>query len=96
MPALFSLCMVAILLWSTGAGAACLFHKHRTCVDFSGIPGITQQIIGPAQIPAAPKSVAPPPESGVTDKSSTYNGPTLGFSRMIRRAPEIGYHWSTN
>ncbi|HVC52960.1 MAG TPA: hypothetical protein VND87_13145 [Stellaceae bacterium] len=91
MPKLFSLCVAAILLTSTAAGAVCLPSKGRKCVDLSGIPDAARQVIGSEEL-ATTKAAVPPPAAVPTP----YTGPTIGFSNMIRSAPEIGYHWSIN
>jgi hypothetical protein len=85
----FAVGMVAALLWGTAALGACLQTKQRSCIDLSAIPNIAQQVVGAENLPA-PTEKSPPP----TTSTSTYNGPTIGLSNTVRRAPEIGYHWS--
>jgi len=91
MPKLLSLCVAAILLTSTAAGAVCLPSKRHKCVDLSGIPDAAQQVIGSEKLATTKAAPVPP-----TATQAPYTGPTIGFSNMIRRAPEIGYHWSIN
>jgi len=85
---LYPLSVVAVMTWSTVAFGACVPVKQRDCVDLSAIPDIAQQVITPEK--AAPRAEKTPP----TLPTSTYNGPTLGMSNAVRRAPEVGYHWS--
>jgi hypothetical protein len=88
MPVVYPLSVVVVMTWSTVAFGACVPLKHRDCIDLSAVPDIAQQVI-------APEKVAPPPEKAPpTPPTSTYNGPTVGMSNAVRRAPEIGYHWS--
>lgn len=60
----------------------------RNCVDLGSVPQISQQIVDGERIAAPPKT-APP-----GDVQPAYTGPALGVSKMIRRAPTVGYHWA--
>ncbi|HEY1796160.1 MAG TPA: hypothetical protein VGG57_08570 [Stellaceae bacterium] len=82
-----SLGIASALLWVTAASAACLPTKQRGCVDLSAIPNIAQQVVG-AEKPPTPTEKAPP-----TLPPSGYTGPMIGFSKAVRRAPEISYRW---
>lgn len=84
----FSLGMMAALLWCTAAFGACLPTKQHRCVDLSAIPNIAQQVVGGEKLPPPAKKAPPPVVS-----TFTYDGPTLGFSNAVRRAPEIKYQW---
>lgn len=87
MPVRFWMTGVAALLWSAGAFGACI-SGTPSCPDLSNIPEIAQNIVGQEK-PVTPAQVAPP-----SDPSSSYTGPTFGVSNALRRAPEVGYHWS--
>jgi len=63
-------------------------NQSRNCVDLGSVPQISQQIVDGEHIAAPPKT-APP-----GDAPPAYTGPALGVSKMIRRAPTVGYHWA--
>lgn len=83
----FSLSVAAALLWSTVALGACATTAHPHCVDLSAIPNIGQQIIG------APKPPVRTDKEPPSLPKDSYNGPRIGMSNAVRRAPEIGYRW---
>jgi hypothetical protein len=60
----------------------------RNCVDLGSVPQISQKIVDGEQIAAPPKTTAP------GDAQPAYTGPAVGMSKMIRRAPTVGYHWA--
>lgn len=89
MARLVLLSIAAALMWSAAAAAGCVAtKKHPTCVDLSAVPNIGQQVIG-TETPAPRAAKEPPPALPV----EKYQGPRLGFSNAVRRAPEIGYRW---
>jgi hypothetical protein len=60
----------------------------RNCVDLGGVPQISQEIV-------AGEHIAPPPKTAPPNDAQTpYTGPAVGVSKMIRRAPTVGYHWA--
>jgi hypothetical protein len=63
--------------------------QSRNCVDLGGVPQISQQIVDGEHIAAPPKTITPP-----SDAQPAYTGPAVGVSKMIRRAPTVGYHWA--
>ena len=63
-------------------------NQSRNCVDLGGVPQISQKIVAGEHIATPPKT-AP-----ATDAQSTYTGPSLGVSKMLRRAPTVGYQWA--
>ena len=83
-----SLGVVAALLWGTAAYGACVPAKKHNCVDLSAIPNIAQEVVGAEKLP--PRGEKTPPE---LPAANTYNGPTIGLSNAVRRAPEIKYKW---
>ena len=80
--------VAAFLLTGGAAWAACPPGQSHNCVDLGSVPQISQQIVDGEHIAAPPKT-AP---SG--DTQPAYTGPALGLSKMIRRAPTVGYHWA--
>ena len=80
--------VAASILGSNSAWSVCLPSRLHSCVDLDFAPQISQQIVAGEHFAAPPKT-APP---GVP--KLPYNGPTVGFDPMTRRAPTVGYHWS--
>jgi len=78
---------VSIVAGST-AWSACPPGQSRNCVNLDGVPQISQQIVADERI-ATPRKAAP-----VAEPTPAYTGPALGVSKMIRRAPTVGYHWA--
>ena len=68
--------------------------KHpqaESCVNLSGVPQISAQVVAaePAPIAKAPAYAPSTP--------ATYEGPTLGMSKPdpgVRPVPTVGYHWN--
>ena len=60
----------------------------RNCVDLGGVPQISQEIVAAERVGALPKTTP------TTGPEPAYTGPALGVSKMIRRAPTVGYHWA--
>jgi hypothetical protein len=60
----------------------------RNCVDLGSVPQISRQIVDGEHTTAPPKTTPP------DDAQPGYTGPALGLSKMIRRAPTVGYHWA--
>jgi hypothetical protein len=60
----------------------------RNCVDLGSVPQISQQIVDGEHVAAPPKTTP----AGEADPA--YTGPAVGMSKMIRRAPTVGYHWA--
>jgi hypothetical protein len=86
-------CAVGDLAASAEA-ASCRTRKSHDCfnvpatINFSAVPGISQQIVNEEPAPEKPKTStleAPP--------ITTYTGPTVGVSSMAH-APTVGYYWS--
>jgi len=84
--------VAASLLTSGTAWSACppgqSLSQSRNCVDLGSVPQISQQIVDGEHIAAPPKTTPP------GDAQPAYTGPALGMSKMIRRAPTVGYHWA--
>ena len=84
-------CVAVALLWSVPGYTACSPKQTHACVpqsiNLSGVPQISEQIAGQEQLTRAPKFTAP-------DETTPYNGPTVGFSDRVRRAPTVGYRWA--
>ena len=78
---------VSVLAGST-AWSACPPGQSRNCVNLDGVPQISQQIVAGEHVAAPPKT-APPGEA-----NPAYTGPAVGVSKMLRRAPTVGYHWA--
>ena len=62
--------------------------QSRNCVNLDGVPQISQQIVADERIATAPKT-AP-----AAEPAPAYTGPSLGVSKMLRRAPTVGYRWA--
>jgi hypothetical protein len=75
----------AALLGSAAAEGACLPGQTRDCINLSGVPQISQQIV--ANDRAAPAAKAATPET-------PYTGPTVGLTPTPRKFPTVGYRWS--
>lgn len=83
--------IAASVLGSGAAWASCApAHSRSSCIDFSAVPQISQQIV--AAEPAGPVDKPAP----IADTKTPYTGPTLGIVPNERRAPEIGYRWAIN
>ena len=84
--------VAASLLAGSPAWSACPRgqspSQSRNCVNLDGVPQISQQIVADERI-ATPRKAAP-----VAEPTPAYTGPALGVSKMIRRAPTVGYHWA--
>lgn len=83
----------AALLCGATANAACPPGQPNGCtkVDLSVLPQITDQIVArEAIVPAVKKTSPADPET------QPYTGPTVGVSDHARRAPMVGYRWSTD
>jgi hypothetical protein len=80
--------VTASLLAGGAAWSACPPGQSRNCVDLGSVPQISQQIVDGEHIAAPPKTTPP------GDAQPAYTGPALGVSKMIRRAPTVGYHWA--
>ena len=75
----------AILLSGAQAFAACPPGQPRGgCVDLDSVPQISQEIV--AQGRSLPVRKAEP----VVGRDKMYTGPTVGLSKMVRRAPTVG------
>ena len=85
-------CVTVALLWSVPGYAACSPKQTRGCgaegINLNGVPQISEQIAGQEQLTPARKLTAPDETTG------PYNGPTVGFSDRVRRAPTVGYRWA--
>ncbi len=73
---------VSVLAGST-AWSACPPGQSRNCVNLDGVPQISQQIVAGERI-AAPAKTAPAADTG----------PAFGLSKMLPRAPTVGYRWA--
>jgi hypothetical protein len=62
--------------------------QSRNCVNLDGVPQISQQIVAGEHIAAPPKTARP------GEANAAYTGPAVGVSKMLRRAPMVGYHWA--
>ncbi len=82
--------VAASVLAGGAAWSACPPGQSHNCVNFDGVPQISQQIVAGEHIAAPPKT-APSAAS-----EPGYTGPTVGLSDKVRRAPTIGYRWSIN
>ncbi len=84
--------VAASLLAGGAARSACppgqSHSPSRNCVDLGSVPQISQQIVAGQRIAKPPKTA---PE---TEAQAAYTGPALGVSKMIRRAPTVGYRWA--
>jgi hypothetical protein len=60
----------------------------RNCVDLGSVPQISQQIVDGEHVAAPPKTTP------ADEADPAYTGPAVGMSKMIRRAPTVGYHWA--
>jgi hypothetical protein len=80
--------IVAVSIVGNSAWSACPPGPTHNCVDLGLVPQISQQVVASERL-AAPAKTAP---TAVQEKP--YNGPTVGFDAMVRRAPTVGYHWS--
>ena len=80
--------VTASILVGSPAWSACPPGQSRNCVNLDGVPQISQQIVAGEHIAAPPKT-APPGEA-----NPAYTGPAVGVSKMLRRAPTVGYHWA--
>jgi hypothetical protein len=80
--------IAAALLAGGTAWSACPPGQSRNCLNLGSVPQISQQIVADEHIAAPPKT-AP-----ADDVQPAYTGPALGVSKMIRRAPTVGYHWA--
>ncbi len=78
---------VSIVAGST-AWSACPPGQSRNCVNLDGVPQISQQIVAGERI-AAPAKTAP-----AADSTPAYTGPAFGLSKMLPRAPTVGYRWA--
>ena len=78
---------VSIVAGST-AWSACPPGQSRNCVNLDGVPQISQQIVAGEHIVVRPKT-APAPEP-----TAAYTGPAVGLSKMLPRAPTVGYRWA--
>ena len=84
--------VAASLLAASPAWSACppgqSPSQSRNCVNLDGVPQISQQIVADERIATARKT-APSAEP-----IPAYTGPSLGVSKMLRRAPTVGYRWA--
>ncbi len=84
--------VAASLLAGSPAWSACPSghspSQSRNCVNLDGVPQISQQIVADERIATAPKT-AP-----AAEPTPAYTGPSLGVSKMLRRAPTVGYRWA--
>jgi hypothetical protein len=80
--------VAASLLAGGTAWSACPPGQSRNCVNLDGVPQISQQIVADERIATAPKT-AP-----AAEPTPAYTGPALGVSKMLRRAPTVGYRWA--
>ena len=84
--------VAASLLAGSPAWSACPSgqspSQSRNCVNLDGVPQISQQIVADERIATAPKT-AP-----AAEPAPAYTGPSLGVSKMLRRAPTVGYRWA--
>ncbi len=84
--------VAASLLAGSPAWSACPRgqspSQSRNCVNLDGVPQISQQIVADERIATAPKT-AP-----AAEPTPAYTGPSLGVSKMLRRAPTVGYRWA--
>ncbi len=81
--------IVAASILAVGtAWSACPPGQSRNCVNLDGVPQISQRIVAGEHIAVPPKT-AP-----VTDQTAPYTGPAVGVSKMLRRAPTVGYRWA--
>jgi len=81
--------IVAASILAVGtAWSACPPGQSRNCVNLDGVPQISQQIVADERIATAPKT-AP-----AAEPTPAYTGPSLGVSKMLRRAPTVGYRWA--
>jgi len=78
----------AVVLFGAPAFAACPPGQKTGCVNLDGVPQISQQIVAQERVGPARK------EAPVVDTDKPYVGPTVGLSKMVRRAPTVGYKWS--
>jgi hypothetical protein len=62
--------------------------QSRNCVNLDGVPQISQQIVAGEHIPTPPKT------NPVAEATPGYTGPAVGVSKMLRRAPTVGYRWA--
>jgi len=76
----------ASLLWSAGAGGACLSGTSGSCINFDSLPQISQQVVGKDRL-------APSGKAWAADPDKPYTGPTVGVAPSLRRAPTVGYKW---
>jgi len=84
--------VAASLLAGGAAWSACppgqSHSPSRNCVDLGSVPQISQQI-------GAGERIAKPPKTAPdTEAQAPYTGPALGVSKMLRRAPTVGYRWA--
>jgi len=84
--------VAASLLTGGAAWSACppsqTPSQSRNCVDLGSVPQISDKIV------AGERVATPPKTAPVTAADSAYTGPSLGVSKMIRRAPTVGYQWA--
>jgi len=85
-------CVAVALLWSVPGYTACSPKQTHACgpqsINLSGVPQISEQIAGQGQLTPAPKLPVP------DETTAPYNGPTVGLSDRVRRAPTVGYRWA--
>ena len=79
----------AVALLGVPAIAACPPGQNTGCVSLDGLSQISRDIVAQEQQTAVRKTAAP-----VGDGDKPYVGPTVGFSKMVRRAPTVGYKWT--
>jgi hypothetical protein len=63
-------------------------NQSRNCVNLDGVPQISQQIVAGEHIATPPKT------NPVAEPAAGYTGPAVGVSKMLRRAPTVGYRWA--
>ena len=62
--------------------------QSRNCVNLDGVPQISQQIVAGERIAVRPKT-AP-----AAEPTPAYTGLAVGVSKMLPRAPTVGYRWA--
>jgi hypothetical protein len=84
--------VAASVLAGSAAWSACpqgqSHSQSRNCVNLDGVPQISQQIV------AGERIAAPPKTAPLSDQTAPYTGPAVGVSKMLRRAPTVGYRWA--
>ena len=91
-----SMIVAACLVAGSAAWSACppgqsprqSHGQSRNCVDFEGVPQISQQIVAGERV-AAPLKTEP-----VAKTTPAYTGPALGLSKTVRPTPTVGYRWA--